>query len=218
IDFGIARNFQPGEKGTMIGTEGYSPPEQYRGEASPVGDLYALGATLHHLLTRRDPRAEPPFSFSERPIRDINTNVSPELEAVINGALAYDPKDRFPTSEAMKSALISAAKKTGLLTTRQVSTALRPQSEIESLWSFECEDEIRGTPLVNDSRVYVGCYDNNIYSLDSKTGNFAWKFATEGGIPGRPAFEMNQVIFGSEDHRLYAVSADNGELIWSYYA
>ncbi|MBE9479354.1 MAG: serine/threonine protein kinase, partial [Chloroflexi bacterium] len=72
IDFGIARNFQPGEKGTMIGTEGYSPPEQYRGEASPAGDVYALGATLHHLLTKRDPRVEAPFSFAERPARSIN--------------------------------------------------------------------------------------------------------------------------------------------------
>jgi serine/threonine protein kinase len=80
IDFGIARVFQPSQKGTMIGTEGYSPPEQYRGEASPAGDIYALGATLHHLLTRRDPRAEPPFSFSERPVRQINPHVSPELE------------------------------------------------------------------------------------------------------------------------------------------
>ena len=35
VDFGIARTFQVGQKGTMIGTEGYSPPEQYRGEASP---------------------------------------------------------------------------------------------------------------------------------------------------------------------------------------
>ena len=56
IDFGIARGFQAGQKGTMIGTEGYSPPEQYRGEASPAGDIYALGATVHHLLTRQDPR------------------------------------------------------------------------------------------------------------------------------------------------------------------
>ena len=39
IDFGIARVFQPGQKGTMIGTDGYAPPEQYRGEASPAGDL-----------------------------------------------------------------------------------------------------------------------------------------------------------------------------------
>ncbi|MFO3796937.1 MAG: serine/threonine protein kinase, partial [Anaerolineales bacterium] len=55
VDFGIARTFQAGQKGTMIGTEGYSPPEQYRGEATPLADIYALGATLHHALTRRDP-------------------------------------------------------------------------------------------------------------------------------------------------------------------
>jgi eukaryotic-like serine/threonine-protein kinase len=67
VDFGIAKTFQFGQKGTMIGTEGYSPPEQYRGEATPLADLYALGATLHHALSRRDPRMEPPFSFEERP-------------------------------------------------------------------------------------------------------------------------------------------------------
>ncbi len=102
IDFGIARIFQPGQKGTMIGTEGYSPPEQYRGEASPAGDIYALGATMHHLLTRRDPRAEPPFSFSERPVRQINPQISPELESVVNAALAYDPKDRFASAECLQ--------------------------------------------------------------------------------------------------------------------
>src|SRR3990172_996817 len=69
VDFGIAKTFQSGIKGTMIGTEGYSPPEQYRGEATPSADLYALGATIHHALTRRDPRLEPPFSFAERPLR-----------------------------------------------------------------------------------------------------------------------------------------------------
>jgi serine/threonine protein kinase len=44
IDFGIAKVFKVGQKGTMIGTEGYAPPEQYRGEANPTVDIYALGA------------------------------------------------------------------------------------------------------------------------------------------------------------------------------
>ncbi|MBC8078563.1 MAG: serine/threonine protein kinase, partial [Chloroflexales bacterium] len=70
IDFGIARNLnRTDRKGTMIGTEGYSPPEQYRGMAEPQGDLYALGATLHHLLSSSDPRLETPFTFHERPLR-----------------------------------------------------------------------------------------------------------------------------------------------------
>ena len=42
VDFGIAKIFQEGQKGTMIGTEGYSAPEQYRGEASPASDVYGI--------------------------------------------------------------------------------------------------------------------------------------------------------------------------------
>lgn len=215
IDFGIARVFRPGEKGTMIGTEGYSPPEQYRGEASPVGDIYALGATLHHLLTQRDPRAEPPFSFAERSIREINPRVSPELEAVVNGALEYDPKDRYQTAESMRNALIAAAKQTGMLPAK-TAAGLRPRNEIEALWSFECEDEIRGTPVNHNGKLFVGCYDNNLYALDAKTGEFLWKFPTEGGIPTTPLIYDDALYVASEDHRLYALSPETGRLDWSY--
>ncbi|MGH2408978.1 MAG: serine/threonine-protein kinase, partial [Chloroflexota bacterium] len=63
IDFGIARVFSRQSKGTAIGTPGYAPPEQYQGLAEPASDLYALGATMHHLLTGRDPRNARPFDF-----------------------------------------------------------------------------------------------------------------------------------------------------------
>jgi outer membrane protein assembly factor BamB/tRNA A-37 threonylcarbamoyl transferase component Bud32 len=218
IDFGIARFFQPGTKGTMIGTEGYSPPEQYRGEASPAGDIYALGATIHHLLTNRDPRLEPPFSFHERLIREINPNVSPEFEVVINTALDYDPLKRYASAETFKKALMSAVKTTGILVkplTAEIVT--HTGDEVTEIWSFECEDEIRGTPIVYMGVVYVGCYDNNIYALDAKTGKFIWKYATEGGITGKPAAEDDVIYIGSEDHRLYAISARGGKLVWTYH-
>ena len=108
IDFGIAKAFQEGQKGTMMGTEGYSPPEQYKGEASPQGDVYALGATLHHLLTRRDPKLEPPFSFHEAPPRMINPHVSEAAEVAIMKALNYDKKDRYQSAAEMKTALQNA--------------------------------------------------------------------------------------------------------------
>ena len=218
IDFGIARHFQPGEKGTMIGTEGYSPPEQYRGEASPAGDIYALGATMHHLLTKRDPRLEPPFSFSERPVREINSVVSPELEGVINSSLAYDPKDRYPSAMLMKEALISTAKRTGLLSRPSVAAVIAQSGKVEELWKFECEDEVRGSPFLSDGLLYIGCYDNNLYALDAKTGEFQWKYATEGGISGRPSASDGMVFIGSEDSRLYGLSATRGGLVWTYYA
>jgi len=216
VDFGIAKTFQIGQKGTMIGTEGYSPPEQYRGEASPLADIYSLGATIHHALTRRDPRLEPPFSFNERPIRRINSYISSELEAVVNTALQYNPADRFPGASEMKDALMNVARKTGALS--KITSALPVKSGgIKPLWKFKCEDEIRGTPLLHQGTIFVGCYDNNLYALNAADGQFQWKYATEGGIVTRPAVFEGNVYFGSEDQRLHVISTRSGKVVWTYY-
>jgi serine/threonine protein kinase len=216
VDFGIARTFQTGQKGTMIGTEGYSPPEQYRGEASPLADIYALGATLHHALTRRDPRLEPPFSYAERPIRRINSRVSLEVEAVINNALQYNPGERFSSALEMKNALVAAARKTGALS-KIAATSIMSAGGIKPIWAFKCEDEVRGTPLVYQGMVYVGCYDNNLYALNAAEGKFQWKYPTDGGVVSRPAAYENSLFFGSEDKRLHVVNSRTGKLIWTYY-
>lgn len=219
VDFGIAKPFQVGQKGTMIGTEGYSPPEQYRGEANTQADIYALGATLHHLLTRRDPRLEAPFSFAERPARKINPNISIEMEAVINTALQYNASDRFKRIEDFKDALIGAGKKTGLLS-RVATPSIAPMMQaggIKPIWTFQCEDEIRGGSMIYNGAVYTGSYDNNLYALNAATGEFIWKYATDGGIVSRPAAFDDNVYFGSEDHRVHAVSARSGKVVWTYY-
>lgn len=219
IDFGIAKRFQSGEKGTMIGTEGYSPPEQYRGEANVLADIYALGATLHHLLSRRDPRLEAPFSFGERPLREINPAVSIELEAVINTALQYNPEDRFQSAAEMKEALLTVARETGALNERPASTARvdLKSSSVSPKWSFACEDEIRGTALAQGDLVYVGSYDNNLYAVHAGTGEFVWKYPTDAGIVSKPAFSNGNLYFGSEDKRVHAISARSGKITWTYY-
>ena len=218
VDFGIAKPFQVGQKGTMIGTEGYSPPEQYRGEAGPLADIYALGAALHHALSRRDPRLEPPFSFGERPLRKINPAVSVELEAVINTALQYSPDDRFHSAEAMKEALVASGRKTGILNrTSAATTNIQSTGGIKPLWVFQCEDEIRGAPLYYEGSIYIGSYDNNLYSVNAADGKLNWKYATEGGVVTRPAAYEGDIFFGSEDKRLHVVNARSGKVNWTYY-
>ncbi|GAP14607.1 serine/threonine protein kinase [Longilinea arvoryzae] len=216
VDFGIAKIFKTGQKGTMIGTEGYSPPEQYRGEATPMADIYALGATLHHLITRKDPRLEPPFSFAERPVRQINPAISAEFDAIIQMALKYNPQERFPSAVAMKDALMLTAKKTGALTRLSIHPTTAPEQTIKPLWTFECEDEIRSSPLYDNGSIYIGSYDNNLYSLNATNGEFQWKFPTEGGIVGRPASQDGAIYIGSEDNNVYAISVHTGKLAWSY--
>ena len=92
VDFGIARLFKAARKGTMIGTLGFAPPEQYQGLVDPRSDIYSLGATLHYVLTGRDPEKFPPFSFP--PVRDLRPAVSSNLAGAIDGALAYEMDGR----------------------------------------------------------------------------------------------------------------------------
>src|SRR6266567_2934936 len=104
VDFGIARAdiaLNARRKQTSaLGTPGYAPPEQYQGNADPRSDLYALGATLHYVLTNRDPRNHPPFVYP--PVRSLNPQLSPETDRVLNRALVSDINQRYQSAAAMK--------------------------------------------------------------------------------------------------------------------
>jgi serine/threonine protein kinase len=72
VDFGTAQarlqwatqtRLDPGGA-TLFGTEGYAAPEQYQGHSEPRSDVYALAATVYHLLTDDDPGGHP-FHFPE---------------------------------------------------------------------------------------------------------------------------------------------------------
>ncbi|HLV98954.1 MAG TPA: protein kinase [Ktedonobacterales bacterium] len=94
----------PGEKPRIEprGTRGYSPPEQASRDRlpDPRWDLYALGATLHHLLTNRDPQKERPFDFPLA--RSLNTALSPDVERLLERAVARDANSRYHTAVEMK--------------------------------------------------------------------------------------------------------------------
>jgi WD40 repeat protein len=91
IDFDGAREFAagPAVAGPRMVTPGYAPPEQYdrRARVGPYSDVYALAATLYHLLTGRVP-----ISAADRrwvalsPVRQLNPDVSEETsQAVMQG-------------------------------------------------------------------------------------------------------------------------------------
>src|SRR6266481_1683630 len=104
VDFGIARLFRGERKGTMIGTLGFAPPEQYQGVADPRSDIYSLGATLHYVLTGRDPEKFPPFSFP--PVRDLRPAVSSNLAGAIDAALAYEMNARPATIQEFRDMML----------------------------------------------------------------------------------------------------------------
>jgi serine/threonine protein kinase len=108
IDFGIARWLYPDRQDTaQLGTDGYAPPEQYNARSEPRSDLYALGATLYHVLTGRVPEAAPQRLGGRQltPIRTYNPSVPETVERVIQHALALQAQDRFTSAAKMREAL-----------------------------------------------------------------------------------------------------------------
>jgi tetratricopeptide (TPR) repeat protein len=107
IDLSITETYQRGREMAMLGTEGYAPPEQYVGYTDARSDVYSLGAVLHYLLTRRDPRTEKPFTFHDAPPRSLHPAISEQLEAVVLKAVEYKILDRYQSVEEMRAALLA---------------------------------------------------------------------------------------------------------------
>lgn len=105
IDFGIAKAVQTNTQGTSVGTQGYAAPEQYKGAADTRTDIYALGATIHHLITGRDPQKETPFDYP--PACEINDKVSRGLSDILGWMLQTDinkrPQDVESIIERLKN-------------------------------------------------------------------------------------------------------------------
>lgn len=104
IDFGIAREYK--EKSladtTTLGTRGYCPPEQYGKQTDARSDIYALGMTMHHLLTGQDPRL-PGYEYAS--IRQYRSELSSSLERIVDKCVAIDPENRYQSCSELMYAL-----------------------------------------------------------------------------------------------------------------
>ena len=101
VDFGIARCFEDSGEGTHVVSAGYSPPEQYWGEADSRSDIYSLGATMYFLLTGKDPIA----LHTSSPIKE-NPDISMACENIVQIATSQDPMQRYQSAKDMREEIL----------------------------------------------------------------------------------------------------------------
>jgi WD40 repeat protein len=165
LDFGLAKLREPivedaeresptetrGTKpGTMLGTVGYMAPEQVRGEVPDARtDVFALGAVLFELVTRRRPfggssegevlaailRDEPPAPSSLHPA------VPPALDGVVRRCLAKPPAERFSSGREVAAALetVLASLGAGRFATARAPEMRGPYPGLESFRESDTE-------------------------------------------------------------------------------
>jgi serine/threonine protein kinase len=117
VDFGLVKLMAPDDNRTITvlqgrGTAQYTPLEQYGGDTGHTdvrSDIYSLGATLYHLLT-----AQVPLEAKQRflkpnampSVRDLNPQVSPNMEKAIAHAMAMHPDDRPSSIAELRAELL----------------------------------------------------------------------------------------------------------------
>lgn len=108
VDFGIARTYKEGKQQDTIalGSENYAAPEQWGEEQTdPRSDIYALGATMYHLLANMPP--SPAFLPAEPTrLNELNQAVSPRVVEIVHKAMSRSREKRYPSAAAMKEALL----------------------------------------------------------------------------------------------------------------
>jgi len=247
IDFGIARHFKPGQsKDTnALGSSGYAAPEQYgKAQTTPRADIYALGATLHQLLSGNDP-SDSPFHFATLRFQQPALR---GLETLIARMLSINVNDRPPNVTLIKQELqryalnmtgplsgtFSATLNQTITGTYQLQT--RPPATVKTRLPKSAPAVVR--PLANTRYICTGhssrvtalawsldgkrlasaSYDKSVVVWDASNGN---KLYTYRGHMQRVyalawSPDSRYLVSGGMDAAIQVWDASNGALLRSY--
>jgi serine/threonine protein kinase len=114
-DFGVAwLRHEITQIGEVVGSPAYMAPEQMSGKQGDArSDLFSLGVVLYSMITGFRPFQGNSaktvvfkvMNIDPVPVTSFQTEVSPELDAIVSRAIAKDPEDRYPSGAALARAI-----------------------------------------------------------------------------------------------------------------
>jgi eukaryotic-like serine/threonine-protein kinase len=198
-DFGLVKVMSPegatkspfdtaSETGPAItGTPEYMPPEQIHGQPTPASDIYSIGIVLYEMLTGTRPFTSnsvmsvlmKQLSEQPRPLREINPNISPQLESVVLRALDKDPARRYQRPIDFLQAL-RQAEMSGGVAGSVISMPTTPTN-----WSTPFVKDIQG-PSPIPPAMYSAVDEANMETVASDPQPYPQRSAQPISHPGVP--------------------------------
>lgn len=163
VDFGAVRDALADPKlggSTVVGTYGFMAPEQYRGDASPASDLYAVGITAAVLLARQSAEtlSEVPGQFDWRAHLDVH----PATAALLDDLIEADPARRLDDARRLVAraeaaiAAIARDRDAALRSPRREAERDPPPSDLELRPPDDGQSFAEPSPPVNGNRGLAG--------------------------------------------------------------
>jgi serine/threonine protein kinase len=215
IDFGAVKQAigqtSLSAESTIIGTSGYTPPEQLRGIVMPASDLYALGAMALHLVSGRPPGEWfDPYHGRWRFAGQLG--VTGTLERVLMRLLDEQPSGRYRSAAELREALRPAVRSTLLATVAELpdATALAVP-DVEPLAPGTRLRERYQIDGVLDHETVSGVY------RASDLERFGTACVVEEYVPAAGAAPELDDTFRREAHRLAALRHDRIPRVLAFF-
>ena len=168
LDFGLAKTTRVADPSITASqsffgyTRHYAPLEQIQDQRTdPRSDIYALGATLYHLLTGAKPpdamvRATEVLNGGVDPLQSadkIHAVVGPEIGAILNKAMAMKPEERYANAGDFREALRRVGRTENSVRPAVASESLiQPTVHISELTKVRCASPAPQIALVGSAR------------------------------------------------------------------
>jgi len=222
-DFGIARAGDPAESltqaGAVMGTATYFSPEQAQGHVVDLrSDVYSLGVVLYEMVAAKPPfTGDNPVSIAYQHVReepvppsDINPDVPPAFEAIVNKAMAKNRTNRYGSAEDLRVDLVRftqgqpvsaepvapAAAVTGIMTRNGDAATTRVQPGIEGTTVVTVDETLRA--VVAEPRARTGTYIVILLTLLAALGGLLFLLSRQLGVGSTQLITVPAVVGKSQ--------------------
>jgi ATP-dependent 26S proteasome regulatory subunit len=180
LDFGLARLMAHSKykAATRVGTMAYMPPEQFEGAAGLNADIWSLGMTFYHLITRTLPFTSDNEGALLYQILNAPPNMEPidhlghdpRLSGVISKALSKDPEKRYMKAAAFIEDLQAVARHAAAITTAEgeIEAVLRAHFPLIYIQTFEEDRTLESLERIR--RLMSGAREVGLYIWSETRG------------------------------------------------